>query len=172
MRNPGVTYKYGLSPKLTVSFSRVNRPWKWRHHFNHSFTARVCAITRSDLEVLTDRMWYKKIPWFSSFHRTWCWYWWWRSRGRRHHRRRWRWVQFIIWRAMEIVGRCAERSKILSNKLYILLIPNSIHEFAASKLSSVIWHVVVVVVLWCVVFLLLLLTSWYCPYTNNQLFSN
>ena len=41
---------------------------------------------------------------------------------------------------MGIVGRREEWSKILSIKLYILFFPNSILEFAASKLSSIIWH--------------------------------
>lgn len=41
-----MTYKYGLSPKLAVSSSV--------HVINFGFTARMCAIWRSDLEVQTD----------------------------------------------------------------------------------------------------------------------
>jgi hypothetical protein len=49
-RSEGVTYKYGLSPKLAVSSvmciqspRSTDRPRKWRHH-HFSFTAHMCAI--------------------------------------------------------------------------------------------------------------------------------
>ena len=79
---------------------------------------------------------------------------------------------FIIWRTMEIVWRCAERSKILSCKLYILLITiaftnlllaNSALSYDMLLLRCCCCVVVVAFLLLVLLLLLLLLTLTHSP---------
>ena len=135
--------------RVTDKFAHVresnggtDRPWKWRHHLN--FTARMparselmywqtgCETRKSHGSVLSIKHWY------------WYWYWWWRRRTDLSS------MEMSPIHHMTRHGDCREMCGTIEDPFQQTVhpsYPHSIHEFAASKLSSVIWHVVVVLLL-------------------------
>ena len=147
-----------------------------RWYFESQTNSRMCAnrmVVQTDLEndVITSislRACQRAVNWqtgcetrkshgsvLSIKHWYWYWYWWWRRRTDLSS------MEMSPIHHMTRHGDCREMCGTIEDPFLQTVhpsYPHSIHEFAASKLSSVIWHVVVVVVL------LLLLRCCCCYY--------